>query len=225
MPKSCGFQHRRPSISGRAPSPARGGLRRGTPDQAAIGGPRSAAASRGGTAATAARAQLASSADLSLARAARTAGGLRPGRGARRRAARRSWGPRRRGSRAERRGGARRTCRLQVLVALVPGVPGPVLRQRPRLEPEMLAPDGAQRVALVDVVAEVDDEIQILLRHVFVGRVGAGLVVLARRERMQRAERGRIGERGLVCAGDTTWSSKSLALCCGAACPGSGRLL
>jgi hypothetical protein len=97
---------------------------------------------------------------------------------------------------------------LEVGVALVQGVAKAVLPQPFRLPPHVGGHVHSTSVAigtdgvLVDVVAEVHDDVEILLGHPPVGRVEARSPVLARGEReseqvqMRTPHRGRLGASG-----------------------------
>ena len=92
--------------------------------------------------------------------------------------------------------GERRVRRLQVLVHLVRRVAVAVVGEREGPPSARVVADAvAAGVALVDIVPEEDDGVQILFRERGVRRVVALGVVLARRER-EAERRGRRGGRG-----------------------------
>ena len=70
----------------------------------------------------------------------------------------------------------------QVRVGLVLRVADAVVLERSDLRPDMLADLAVAARALVDVVAEVDDQVEVVLGHVLVGGIQARLEVLARGE-------------------------------------------
>jgi hypothetical protein len=72
---------------------------------------------------------------------------------------------------------------LQIRVAAILGVAAAVVVERHRLVADVAARSAVGRPILVDVVAEVNDEVDVLLGEVFVGCVEARLEVLARYER------------------------------------------
>jgi hypothetical protein len=76
---------------------------------------------------------------------------------------------------------------LEVAVGLVERVAGPVARQVGRLWAHVVARQVAARGVLVDVVAQVQHHVEVLLGEVAVGVVVAVLVVLARHERQVQA--------------------------------------
>ena len=69
--------------------------------------------------------------------------------------------------------------RLEGRIGFVLGVTGAVVIKGSDLVAEVFAHPFVDAAVFIDVVPEMEDQIQILLQHVFEGGVKAGLVVLA----------------------------------------------